>query len=88
MKKLFIIALIALTSCTKNFPEYKDISSTGINYPTCPNAPRTAPKIYLDHDYALDVVDDSVYLYTEDEKLVGVFKLEGDFEKLIILDNQ
>jgi hypothetical protein len=88
MKKLLIIACVAISSCSKK-DNYKDISSTGIDYPTCPNnVPVQAPKIYLDHDYALDIVDDSVYLYTEDEKLVGVFKLEGDFEKLIISDNE
>jgi hypothetical protein len=85
MKKIALLTLITiiLISCSKK-DVYKDISAVGIDYPTCPNQ----PKIFLNHDYAVDIVHDSIYLYTEDNKLVGVFKLEGDFEKLIILDNE
>lgn len=88
MKKVFltIFILITLISCKKN--EYKDISSIGIDYPTCPYQPVTQPKIFLDHEYAIDIVDDSVYLYTEDNKLIGIVKLEGQLDSLITLDNQ
>jgi hypothetical protein len=83
MKKLLLIACVAIASCSKK-DNYKDISAVGIDYPTCPNQ----PKIFLNHDYAVDIVHDSIYLYTEDNKLVGVVKLEGELEQLIIIDNQ
>jgi hypothetical protein len=41
-----------------------------------------------DHAYSLDVIDDSLLLYTEDDKLVGIVKLEGQLDSLITLDNQ
>lgn len=41
-----------------------------------------------DHEYSLDVSDDSISLYTEDDKLVGKVKLEGQLDSLITLDNQ
>lgn len=83
MKKLLLLACIATISCSKR-DNYKDISSVGIDHPTCPNQ----PKIFLDHAYAIDIIDDSVYLYTEDNKLVGAVKLEGQLDSLITLDNQ
>lgn len=84
MKKFILLfAITALISCSKR-DNYVDISATGINKPTCPNK----PKIFLDHEYAIDIQGDSISLYTEDDKYVGTVKLEGALEKLIILDNQ
>lgn len=89
MKKLLFAASITAMSCScSKRDNYKDISSTGIDYPACANQPVQSPKIFLDHDYAIDIVDNSIYLYTEDNKLVGVAKLEGELEQLIILDNE
>ena len=51
----------------------------------------TKPKYYCihpDHEYSIDVCDDSVFLYTEDDKFVGGVKLQGQLDSLITLDNQ
>jgi hypothetical protein len=38
--------------------------------------------------YAFDVVDDSVYIYTEDDKFISAIKLEGELERFVITDNE
>jgi hypothetical protein len=86
MKRLLLIACVAIVSCSKK-DNYKDISAVGIDYPTCPNKP-TSPRLYLDHEYSFDVTNDSISVYTEDNKFVGTVKLEGQLDSLIILDNQ
>ena len=41
-----------------------------------------------DREYLFDVVDDSIQVYTEDDKLVGVVPLEGQLDSLITADNE
>jgi hypothetical protein len=43
---------------------------------------------HLNRAYAFDVVDDSIFVYTEDDKLVGGVKIEGQLDSLIIEDNR
>lgn len=50
-------------------------------------------KIYVrcehpDRAYSFDVSDDSIFVYTEDDKFVGGVKLEGQLDSLIIADNE
>ncbi len=87
MKKIALIACIAMVSCSKK-DNYQDISSVGISQNQCPNAPIQASKIFLDHDYAFDVTDDSIFVYTEDNKLVGGVKIEGQLDSLVTADNE
>lgn len=39
-------------------------------------------------EYAFDVTDDSIFVYTEDDKFVGGVKLQGQLDSLIFMDNQ
>jgi hypothetical protein len=39
-------------------------------------------------EYSFDVIDDSISVYTEDDKLVGTVLMEGQLDSLIIMDNQ
>jgi hypothetical protein len=43
---------------------------------------------HYSREYSFDVVDDSVFVYTEDDLLVGGIKLEGQLDSLIIADNE
>jgi hypothetical protein len=43
---------------------------------------------HLNREYSFDVVDDSIFVYTEDDKLVGGVKIEGQLDSLIIEDNR
>jgi hypothetical protein len=38
--------------------------------------------------YAFDVVDDSVYIYTEDDKFIATIKLDGQLDSFIVADNE
>ena len=44
--------------------------------------------IHTEHAYMIDVSDDSIYFYTEDNKFIGGVKSEGQADSLIIADNQ
>lgn len=49
------------------------------------------PVINCNHsnrEYSFDVTDDSISVYTEDDKLVGTVLIEGQLDSLIIMDNQ
>ena len=49
------------------------------------------PIVHCNHPnraYAFDVIDDSIAVYTEDDKLVGIVKIEGQLDSLIIADNE
>lgn len=39
-------------------------------------------------EYSFDVTDDSIFVYTEDDKFVGGVKLQGQLDSLIIEDNR
>jgi hypothetical protein len=39
-------------------------------------------------EYTFDVTDDSIFVFTEDDKFVGGVKLEGQLDSLIIADNE
>jgi len=39
-------------------------------------------------EYSFDVIDDSISVYTEDDKLVGTVLIEGQLDSLITMDNQ
>ena len=85
MKKLLIIACVAImsSSCSKR-DKYKDISSAGLDHPTCPNQP--SPRF---HSYYIDIVDDSIYIYNpDDETIIGKTKMEGEFKKFDSLYNE
>ena len=43
---------------------------------------------HTNREYSFDVVDDSVFVYTEDDKLVGGIQLDGQLDSLITADNQ
>jgi hypothetical protein len=43
---------------------------------------------HYSREYSFDVVDDSVFVYTEDDLLVGGIKLEGQLDSLIVADNE
>lgn len=39
-------------------------------------------------EYSFDVTDDSIFVFTEDDKFVGGVKLQGQLDSLIIEDNR
>jgi hypothetical protein len=44
--------------------------------------------VHTEHSYMIDVSDDSIYFYSEDNKFIGSVKSEGQADSLIIADNQ
>jgi hypothetical protein len=53
--------------------------------------PTPRPVINCNHPnraYAFDVVDDSVYIYTEDDKFIATIKLDGQLDSFIVADNE
>ena len=41
-----------------------------------------------DKEYAFNVTDDSIFVYTKDNTFVGGVKIQGQLDSLITMDNQ
>jgi hypothetical protein len=77
-KKTFILALILCIV-------------TGLIMTTRIIVNRPQPVINCNHPnraYAFDVTDDSVFIYTKDDKFVGGIKLQGQLDSLVFADNE